>query len=198
MKLITRPIVRLPFLKVDRGYYAPGNAYDDRPQFPSHQLLLPYLVPKIEQPIDSDEAVIGSGSGFLDPLFAELAGETSIIVGVDHVEELRKLGETNMRKSVDGWSEASNNSSLCSDDGDWDVIHVGAAVVRLHDELVRQLRSPGRLFIPIADVENNSSSDQYIWTVEKDEDGNVTKTKLCQAQCVSRMDALSVILDGFL
>lgn len=45
---------------------------------------------------------IGSGSGFLDPLFAELAGETSIIVGVDHVEELRKLGETNMRKSVDG------------------------------------------------------------------------------------------------
>lgn len=73
MKLITRPIVRLPFLKVDRGYYAPGNAYDDRPQFPSHQvtliapsmhawaveLLLPYLVPKIEQPIDSDEAVIG-------------------------------------------------------------------------------------------------------------------------------------------
>ncbi|KAJ2906071.1 protein-L-isoaspartate O-methyltransferase [Zalerion maritima] len=170
--------------------------------------LLPYLLPRSERRprriLD-----IGSGSGFLVHMFAELAGETGVVVGVDHIENLRKLGETNMRKSTEGaallasgrvrfrlgdgrkgWSEPSPANTVLQDEGDgWDAIHVGAAAVKLHDELVQQLRSPGRLFIPAAEEENNWFSDKYIWTVDKDEKGNVTQTKYYKVQYVSLMDA---------
>ncbi len=236
-KLITRPLVKLAFLKVDRGQYAPRDAYKDSPQLLSHQAtisaphmhakavesLLPYLLPKTEseQPIEGvDEVVgvkgrprrvldIGSGSGFLVHLFAELAGKTGVVVGVEHIEELRNLGETNMRKSAEGaallnsgrvrfrlgdgrkgWSEPSPaDTVLKNEEGGWDAIHVGAGAVTLHDELVRQLRSPGRLFIPVAEEENNWFSDQYIWTMDKDEKGNVTKTKHYRVKYVWLMDA---------
>ncbi|KAI0416808.1 PCMT-domain-containing protein [Xylaria grammica] len=234
-KHITQPIIRSAFLKVDRGHYAPRNAYEDSPQLLSYQatisaphmhakaveLLLPYLLPKSEEYINSKEALvgvrgrtrrildIGSGSGFLVHVFAELAGEKSVVVGVDHIEELRELGETNMCKSASGaallaskrvrfclgdgrkgWSELNSvDDSFLAEDGGWDAIHVGAAAIRLHDELVRQLRSPGRLFIPVAEIEDDWFSDKYIWTVDKDEEGNITKTKRCRAQYVSLMDA---------
>ncbi|KAI0505660.1 hypothetical protein F5B22DRAFT_626764, partial [Xylaria bambusicola] len=76
-----------------------------------------------------------------------------------------------------------------NDNGGWDAIHVGAAAVLLHSELVQQLRSPGRLFIPVTEEEGNWFSDIYIWIVDKDEEGHTTKTKLCPAQFVSLMDA---------
>lgn len=234
-KLITRPIVRSAFLKVDRGQYAPGDAYEDSPQVLGHhatvsaphmhakavESLLPYLLPytKIEQAANAvgEDMVgvrgrprrildIGSGSGFLVHMFAELAGETAVVVGVDHIDDLRELGETNMRKSPEGaallatgrvrfclgdgrkgWSEA-NLAGADNGEG-WDAIHVGAAAVKLHDELVRQLRSPGRLFIPVAEEENNWSSDKHIWTVDKDEKDNITKTKHYKVKYVSLMDA---------
>jgi protein-L-isoaspartate(D-aspartate) O-methyltransferase len=234
-KHITQPIIRSTFLKVDRGHYAPRNAYEDSPQLLADQatisaphihaktveLLLPYLLPMSQQDINSEESIvgvkgrtrrildIGSGSGFLVHVFAELAGEKSVVVGVDHVKELRELGERNMRKSASGtallaskrvrfclgdgrkgWIESNSMvGPLLDEDNGWDVIHVGAAAVRLHDELVQQLRSPGRLFIPVAVIEGVWCSDKYIWTVDKDEEGNITKTKRCKAQYVSLMDA---------
>ncbi|KAG7134461.1 protein-L-isoaspartate O-methyltransferase like [Verticillium longisporum] len=66
-----------------------------------------------------------------------------------------------------GWTEDGNEG--------WDAIHVGAAAAELHQTLVDQLRSPGRLFIPVAD--EDGSGNQYIWTVDKKEDGTVVKEK---------------------
>ncbi|KAI0833963.1 PCMT-domain-containing protein [Hypoxylon sp. FL0890] len=236
IKVINQPLVKSAFLKVDRGQYAPKNAYENSPQLLGHQAtisapymhakavesLLPYLLPKTEsdQPSEGVAEVIGirgrprrildigSGSGLLVHIFAELAGETGIVIGVDHIEELRKLGETNMCKSPEGaallasgrvrfrlgdgrkgWSEVTPaNVVRPDDDGGWDAIHVGAAAIKLHDELVQQLRSPGRLFIPVLE-EENWFSDTYIWTVDKDEKGNVTKTKHYKVKYVSLMDA---------
>ncbi|KAH8819634.1 protein-L-isoaspartate O-methyltransferase-domain-containing protein [Xylogone sp. PMI_703] len=67
----------------------------------------------------------------------------------------------------------------------WDVIHVGAAARTLHEELVRQLKAPGRMFIPVEDEEEApgglsrwiGGGSQYIWVVDKDKDGNVKKTR---------------------
>ncbi|KAI0835824.1 PCMT-domain-containing protein [Hypoxylon sp. FL0890] len=215
-KHITQPIIRLAFLKVDRGHYAPKNPSEDSPQLLDHQatisapymhakaveLLLPYLLPKTEQHINSEEALVGRTRRILD--IGSGSCFLSVVVGVDHIEELRELGETNMCKSASGaallaskrvriclgdgrkgWSEPDSTG----EDGGWDAIHVGAAAVRLHDELERQLRSAGRLFISVAEIEDDWFSDKYIWMVDKDEEGNITKTKWCQAQYVSLMDA---------
>lgn len=116
---------------------------------------------------------IGSGSGYLTAVLAELASpagnaqETSKagnvqtkarVVGLEHIRELRDLGEGNMRKSErgrqllgegvvafvvgdgrKGWKEKGGDG----EEG-WDAIHVGAAASELHGDLVEQLRRPGR------------------------------------------------------
>ncbi|KXJ89263.1 S-adenosyl-L-methionine-dependent methyltransferase [Microdochium bolleyi] len=204
---------------------------------------------------------IGSGSGYLTHILAELVGPEGVVVGVEHIRELRELGEGNMRKSAEGralldsgrvrfrvgdgrkgWAEPARRRTgstttvvkdgtpgndggaaagseggvmpgvggaapppapplaSSSDDGQqqqtsegkeeeeggWDAIHVGAAAVTLHDALLQQLRSPGRLFIP---VEDEGSGDQYIWTVDKDEKGVITKRKLYGVRYVPLTDA---------
>lgn len=196
---------------------------------------------------------IGSGSGYLTRVLAELVGEDGVVVGMEHIRELRELGEGNMRKSVEGralldsgrvrfrmgdgrrgWTEdASSSSSSASsasvlgeteqggvggraapppppatsptstetargEDGEkaqvggrgggWDAIHVGAAAVTLHPELLSQLRSPGRLFIPVED-EEGGTGNQYIWTVDKDEHGQITKKRLYGVRYVPLTDA---------
>ena len=55
----------------------------------------------------------------------------------------------------------------------YNAIHVGAAANSIHQPLVDQLASPGRLFIP---VESDFGS-QHIWHVSKDKDGNVSKSQ---------------------
>ncbi|KAF2221376.1 protein-L-isoaspartate O-methyltransferase-domain-containing protein [Elsinoe ampelina] len=182
------------------------------------ELLLPYLLPMAEDDRSSEDAVktvgvngrprrvldIGSGSGFLVHVFAELVGDKSRVVGLDHLTELRNLGEANMRKfdegvrflesgrvqfhqgdGRDGWDAVD---TMTGSDHGWDVIHVGAGAIRLHEELVRQLRCPGRLFIPLAE-EERWSSVQYIWTVDKDENGCICKTKHSLAEFVWLMNA---------
>jgi protein-L-isoaspartate(D-aspartate) O-methyltransferase len=123
--------------------------------------LLPYLKPGARV-LD-----IGSGSGYLTAVLAELVypqeadgkGEAgkARVVGLEHIKALRDMGERNMMKSERGKSLLGEGKvSFVVGDGrkgwskgedeekGWDAIHVGAAAVELHQELVDQLRSPGR------------------------------------------------------
>ncbi|KAI1463524.1 protein-L-isoaspartate O-methyltransferase [Daldinia caldariorum] len=255
--LITTPLTKSAFLKVDRANYAPSDPYADSPQPIGHgatisaphmhaqavETLLPFLLPKEGQEEEKAAARsgssvpnvvgqagrprrvldIGSGSGYLTHVLAELVGDTGVVVGLEHIPALRDLGERNMAKSREGralldsgrvrfrvgdgrkgWSEASPGAaqpgvggeaapSAAEERGDkkeeaggWDAIHVGAAAAELHDELVRQLRSPGRMFIP---VEAEDGWDQYIWIVDKDEQGNVRKEKSVGVRYVPLTDA---------
>lgn len=56
--------------------------------------------------------------------------------------------------------------------GPYDAIHVGAAAPTLPQDLVDQLASPGRMFIPVG------TRYQYIEQVDKDENGNVSTNRL--------------------
>lgn len=60
--------------------------------------------------------------------------------------------------------------SLCQ--APYDAIHVGAAAPTLPDALVAQLKSPGRMFIPVGTI------SQVILQVDKDETGNITSKEL--------------------
>ena len=158
---------------------------------------------------------VGSGSGYLTAVLAELvdaAGgdgaaegqgrrDRGRVVGLEHIRALKDLGEGNCSKSERGrqllregrlgfvvgdgrrgWRE--------DDDGNgrqgWDAIHVGAAAVELHNELVAQLRSPGRIFIPVAEPNGH---DQFIWVVDKDANGEVTKRRTHGVRYVPLTDA---------
>ncbi|KAI0593212.1 protein-L-isoaspartate O-methyltransferase [Biscogniauxia sp. FL1348] len=221
-RLITQPAVKEAFLRVDRAHYAPSSAYHDSPQYIGHdatisaphmhasavESLLPFLLPPEQEEGGGGGAGrrrrvldIGSGSGYLTHVLAELVGKGGIVVGLEHITPLRDLGEANMRKSAQGralldegrvrfrvgdgrrgWVEPDEGGG---GEGGWDAIHVGAAAAELHEELVGQLRRPGRMFIPVED----SRGEQFIWTVDKDADGKVVKKKLYGVRYVPLTDA---------
>lgn len=228
--LITDERVRDAFLRVDRAHYAPAAPYQDSPQPIGHaatisaphmhaaavEHLLPFLVGDGVTGTTPGRRVldIGSGSGYLTNVLAELAGPRATVVGVEHIPQLQALGVANMRKSPGGralldsgrvrfrvgdgrrgWveplaDEGEAAAAPVGKSGGWDAIHVGASAVTLHQELVDQLRAPGRMFIPVDDEDDDGSGTggQHIWTVDKDAEGKVTKKKLFGVRYVPLTD----------
>ncbi|KAL2128947.1 hypothetical protein VTI74DRAFT_8430 [Chaetomium olivicolor] len=212
--LITHPQVKEAFLKVDRAHYAPSYPYDDSPQPIGHaatisaphmhasavEHLLPFLTPTDSNP--APRALdIGSGSGYLTHVMAELVGPQGTVVGIEHIAALKELGEANMAKSPEGREMLrSGRAKFVVGDGrkgwkdegiegggKWDAIHVGAAAAKLHEELLEQLKAPGRMFIPVDD--DGEGWSQHIWCVDKDAEGKVNRRKLFGVRYVPLTDA---------
>lgn len=153
---------------------------------------------------------IGSGSGYLTHVLAELLPPPSetpeggngpaAVVGLEHIPALKEMGERNMSRSEEGRALlASGRVRFRVGDGrkgwvepgeeeaGWDAIHVGASAVEVHDELIQQLRSPGRMFIPVDDEDGGGG--QHIWAVDKDAQGVVTRKRLFGVRYVPLTDA---------
>jgi protein-L-isoaspartate(D-aspartate) O-methyltransferase len=202
-----------PQFQVDRAHYAPSRPYSDSPQPIGHgatisaphmhgyacEYLIEYLKPGARV-LD-----IGSGSGYLTHVLANLVTDSSGIadqgqvIGIDHITELTDLARDNMNKSEEGSElQASKKVRFVTGDGrlgwkegaPYDAIHVGAAAEQLHPTLIDQLRAPGRLFIPVESEDNGSfSRGQYIWVVDKKDDGSLHKEKVFQVSYVPLTDA---------
>jgi protein-L-isoaspartate(D-aspartate) O-methyltransferase len=109
--------------------------------------LLPYL---------HDTACVldvGSGSGYLTHVLANLVSPNGKVVGIDHIQGLVDLANTNMSKSEEGKQLlVSGRVVFVKGDGrkgwkeeaPYDAIHVGAAAVEAHESLLEQLKAPGR------------------------------------------------------
>ncbi|KAH7317148.1 protein-L-isoaspartate O-methyltransferase [Stachybotrys elegans] len=216
--LITDPRVKQAFLKVDRANYAPAMPYEDSPQAIGHaatisaphmhasavEHVLPYLIPSEENPAPR-VLDVGSGSGYLTHVMAELAGPRGLVVGLEHIQELRDLGEANMRKSSEGRDllDSGRVKFLLGDgrlgleepprEGEeqggtgWHVIHVGASAKEVHQQLLDQLRAPGCIFIPVDD--DSAGFAQTVWRITKDEAGEVTRKRLFGVRYVPLTDA---------
>ncbi|KAI4161050.1 MAG: hypothetical protein LQ342_005213 [Letrouitia transgressa] len=199
--LVTSERVATAMLGVDRAHYCPAVPYQDSPQTigfsatisaphmhaSAAESLLPFLHPAARV-LD-----IGSGSGYLTHVLANLVGPEGKVVGVDHIQGLVELAERNVRKSEDGRGLLqSGRVRFVKGDGregfregaPWDAIHVGAAAREEHAGLLEQLRAPGRMFIPVGDA-----FGQYIWVVDKKEDGSVTREKSFAVRYVPLTDA---------
>ncbi|KAF8343104.1 protein-L-isoaspartate O-methyltransferase, partial [Cantharellus anzutake] len=187
--LITSNQVADAMKKVDRrnyvlskfqAYYDSPSSIDygatiSAPHMHAHaaQCLLPFCKP------GANILDVGSGSGYLSAVLYHLA-EDSTVVGIEHVPELVDWSIKNLK--ADGLSNAIENGRIkmvagdgrkgFADNAPYDVIHVGAAAPTLPQPLVDQLASPGRMFIPVG------TSDQHVWQIDKDEDGNVSKKVL--------------------
>ncbi|KAL4882315.1 protein-L-isoaspartate O-methyltransferase [Aspergillus karnatakaensis] len=217
--LIKDERVKRAMMAVDRGHYAPSRPYSDSPQPIGHgatisaphmhghacEYLIKYLQP------GSRVLDIGSGSGYLTHVIARLVmdqspneGSKGQVIGVDHIQELVTMAESNMGKSEDGRNLlAAERVKFIKADGrrgwpdgaPYDAIHVGAAAQELHPLLVEQLRAPGRMFIPV-DIDQNQGTlastalggGQYIWVVDKMEDGSIHKEKVFPVSYVPLTD----------
>ncbi|PHH59458.1 hypothetical protein CDD81_3188 [Ophiocordyceps australis] len=207
--LITQPRVRAAFEAVDRAHYAPSalRAYEDAPQSIGHgatisaphmhaaaaEHLVGFLLP------DGAARVldVGSGSGYLTHVLAELVGSGGRVVGLEHIDALRDLGEANMRRSDRGRELLDKGSvefvlgdgrmGWEEQGGKWDVIHVGAAAKEVHPQLLAQLKAPGCIFIPVDDDEDGTS--QHIWRIEQDKEGKLSKKQLFGVRYVPLTDA---------
>ncbi|KAL4945351.1 hypothetical protein BDV06DRAFT_40612 [Aspergillus oleicola] len=214
--LIKNERVKQAMMAVDRGHYAPSRPYSDSPQPIGHnatisaphmhghacEYLINYLRP------GSHVLDIGSGSGYLTHVLANLVTNTSPnggvkgqVVGVDHIQDLVDLANDNMSKSQEGRKLLETECvKFIKADGrhgwqegaPYDAIHVGAAAEELHPLLVEQLRAPGRMFIPVSSGGGLSSAvlgdGQYIWVVDKKEDGSIHKEKVFAVSYVPLTD----------
>ena len=150
--------------QVDRAHYSPRMPYQDTPQSIGHaatisaphmhanacESLLPFLHPGAKV-LD-----IGSGSGYLTHVLAELVKPGGTVVGVEHIQALADLGRNNTEKSTEGRGLLQNGGiAFVKADGrkgwtgkggeeGYDAIHVGAAAAGFHQELIDQLKTPGR------------------------------------------------------
>ncbi|EPS45418.1 hypothetical protein H072_571 [Dactylellina haptotyla CBS 200.50] len=177
-------------MKVDRAHFAPSSAYKDAPQtigygatisaphMHSHacEEIIEYLKP------GASILDVGSGSGYLVAVMAHMVQPGGRIVGIEHIQELVDLSLANLRKDPQhsAWLD-DGTITIIKGDGrlgyaakaPYNAIHVGAAAREVHKDLVEQLATPGRLFIPVES--HGGYGDQSIWHVDKDKDGNVRK-----------------------
>lgn len=186
--------------KVDRANYVlhSADAYRDSPQGIGHdatisaphmhayaaQYLLPYLRPGAKV-LD-----VGSGSGYLAAVFHHLVSPDGKVIGIDHIPELVEFSVDNLKKDDLGKALENGQIEMVVGDGrqgypkggPYDAIHVGAAAPTLPQPLVDQLACPGSMFIPVG------VTYQQILQVNKDTNGNVTKTELMGVRYVPLTD----------
>lgn len=133
------------------------------------------------------------------------SSHTGLVVGIDHIPQLVSWSVDNLKK--DGLTSALSTGEayvagesgtepvgivMVAGDGrqgwsrgsPYDVIHVGAAAPVIPTALVDMLKSPGRMFIPVGP----DGGEQDVWTVDKDNEGNVTKKKLFGVRYVPLTD----------
>ena len=210
--LITSPLVRTAMTSVDRAHYTRTSPYSDSPQHIGfsatisaphmHASACESLLPFLRENENKTVLDVGCGSGYLTHVLANLvcgaegkgAGK---VVGIDHISGLVEMARGNMRKSEQGRRllDSDRVELVCGDGrrgyaeaGPYDAIHVGAAARVMHEELVGQLKSPGRMFIPVEEDEGGRGG-QWIWVVDKDESGVVRRRKDMGVRYVPLTDA---------
>mmetsp|Transcript_40770 Transcript_40770/g.130098 ORF Transcript_40770/g.130098 Transcript_40770/m.130098 type:complete len:164 (-) Transcript_40770:106-597(-) len=121
---------------------------------------------------------VGSGTGYLSAVMAQMVGPEGRVVGVEHIPQLVEMSLTNMRKDPDnGKLMDSGRVRLLEGDGyqgfveggPYNAIHVGAAAPHVPPALTEQLKPGGRLVIPVGEFE------QGLMVIDKGGDGSLTQ-----------------------
>lgn len=164
--------------KIERHLFVPKEvsslAYNDTPLPIGHNQTIsqPYIVALMTELAsvtpESTVLEIGTGSGYQTAILAELAQKTCTIELIKDVfektkERLDDLGYKNIEfrngDGYHGWPE----------DLLFDAIIVTAAAPEIPNALVKQLKTGGRLVIPLGDI------FQELCVVTKDQDNNIHK-----------------------
>ena len=175
--------------KVEREKFVPKKyidlAYSDRPlpigykQTISQPYIVAYMTEQLQVEKSHKILEIGTGSGYQAAVLAELSNHIFTIEIIPELAEgsekvLKELGYENITvRSGDGykgWPE----------EAPFDRIIVTAAPEKIPEKLVEQLGPNGRMILPVGE----SIFAQYLWLVQKDNEGIVTKEKILAVRFV--------------
>ena len=176
-------------LQVDRADFTSSFPYYDSPQTIGynatisaphmHAYALEYLAPYCTNNINILD--VGSGSGYLTVALSKMINDTGRVIGIEHIDPLYKLSINNISKHHSKLLKNKNIILLNADGRNgvkeyapFKVIHVGAAAETIPKDLIDQLDKNGRMFIPVG----GQNEDQWIYLVDKDENGNISKQKI--------------------
>ena len=176
-------------LQVDRADFTSHSPYYDSPQGIGynatisaphmHAYALEYLAPYCENNIHILD--VGSGSGYLTVALSKMINDSGKVIGIEHIDELYKKSIENIKKHHSNLIDNKNIILLNADGRNgvkdyapFKVIHVGAAAEEIPQDLIDQLDKKGRMFIPVG----GQYEDQWIYLVDKDGNGNITKEKI--------------------
>lgn len=158
------------FRTIDRADFVPrkylNEAYGDYPlplgygQTISQPTTVAFMLEKLQPQAGEKILDVGSGSGWTTALLAQIVGPAGKVCGVEIVPELAELGRKNLANYELNWAEIKlvTGELGCPPLAPFNKILVSAAAEELPDELLSQLKSGGRLVIPI----QNS-----IWQIDK-------------------------------
>ena len=158
------------FRTIDRADFVPrkylNEAYGDYPlplgygQTISQPTTVAFMLEKLQPQAGEKILDVGSGSGWTTALLAQIVGPAGKVCGVEIVPELAELGRKNLANYELNWAEIKlvTGELGCPPLAPFDKILVSAAAEEPPDELLSQLKSGGRLVIPI----QNS-----IWQIDK-------------------------------
>ncbi|KAK9317465.1 protein-L-isoaspartate O-methyltransferase [Lipomyces starkeyi] len=190
--ILSTPRIIAAMKATDRAHFSPRRPYDDAPQSLGfgatisaphmHAHALESLAPMLRP--GASVLDIGSGSGYLVAVFSKLVRPGGKVVGVEHIKELNEAAERRFVASEGTLAkELVQKGEVVFKTADgrrgcpgekFDAIHVGASIPVVPDVLIDQLKSPGKMFIPVGDV----NEDQYIYEYAKDAEGNLTRERL--------------------
>ncbi len=189
---------------IDRGKYVPTGlpSYEDRPMpigdgqtisaphmhGQALELLHEYLRP------GANALDIGCGSGYLTACMGSLVSPSGRVTGIENRQSLVDLSIDNIRKANpdlldtgtvviskgDGWTGEGFLSPSGPRENVFDAIHVGAAADSMPDTLIKALKSPGRMVIPVGP----QWSSQSFVVVDKARDGTITQRELMSVMYV--------------
>ena len=149
------------FLKVDRAYFIPDKlkdkTYIDAPlpigknQTISQPSTVSFMLELLE-PKKGDKILdIGSGSGWTTALLCQIAGKEGLVIGLERIDELVKIGQNNLSRFNFGKNCFIKKAGSCigipGEGGGGG--GVSASAEHFPEKLLDQLQIGGTLVIPI-------------------------------------------------
>ena len=174
-------------MEVDRADFAPTNPYENNPQCIGYNvvisapLLHAYCLEALRDHLTEGSTAldIGFGSGYLTVAMSKMMNDKGCVVGIEHINDLFNWGKKNISKSH---KNLLDNKSIelilgdgrlgCKEKAPFKCIHVGAASMEVPKPFIEQLALGGRLVMPLG-----PQGDQYIYIIDKDQNGKLTQTK---------------------
>ena len=175
-------------MKVDRVDFSPFPPYADRPQPINYNVTISaphmhaYCLEVLKDHLkEGGRALdIGFGSGYLTVAMSKMMEDKGTAVGIEHIEQLCEFAKENISKHHKNLLDEKKVILIngdgrlgCKEYGPYDCIHVGAAASELPQPLIDQLALGGRLVIPVGSQIN----EQYIYVIDKDKNGEISKRK---------------------